>query len=83
MYTWEVPRFTLVEINNCYSFRCEANIRNLAAQIVRDQLFICRMESEPWRKTVLHILNFLIQKNIEPSGIILISKRKQSAEASS
>lgn len=29
--TWEVPRFTLIEINNSHGFGLETNIRNLAS----------------------------------------------------
>lgn len=57
--TWEVPWFTLVEINNCHSFRCETNIRHLPIQIIRNEFFICRMEPEPRRKLLL-LLPFLI-----------------------
>lgn len=28
--TWEVPRFSPVEINNCNSFGCESSVRDFA-----------------------------------------------------
>ena len=54
--TWEVPRFTLIEIDVYDRSRDEIIIGDLPSQVIGDEFFISWMESEPrWEtQTPLH-----------------------------
>ena len=53
--TWQIPRFTLVQINVDDSFTGESSIGDFPTKIMRYQLLVCRMKSEPRRKIFFHI----------------------------
>lgn len=52
--TREVPRLAFVEIDIGNSACDESKLRDLAGEIVSDELFIRRVEPEPRRKVLLH-----------------------------
>jgi hypothetical protein len=52
--TWEVPWLALVEVDVGDGARGEAQVGDLAGEVVGDELLVRRVEAEPWRQPLLH-----------------------------
>lgn len=48
LFTFEIPRLKLIEINLPYDIKIYGLISNLLPQVIVEELFVGRMEAEAW-----------------------------------